>query len=98
MFVCVSEDEVFSVEVGGNETQATLRDLKPNHTYQLRIAAGTRAGFSQPSEWAVHHTPNLTQGEDKLIRNDLRTMFQFIVTPEPPVSSPPGPPFLLSCS
>ncbi|XP_036440015.1 immunoglobulin superfamily DCC subclass member 4 isoform X2 [Colossoma macropomum] len=54
-------DEVYSVEVGGNETQATLRDMKPNHTYQLRMAAGTRAGFGQPSEWAIHHTPNLTQ-------------------------------------
>uniref|UniRef100_A0A671Q3P2 Immunoglobulin superfamily DCC subclass member 4-like n=1 Tax=Sinocyclocheilus anshuiensis TaxID=1608454 RepID=A0A671Q3P2_9TELE len=54
-------DHIYSVEVGGNETQVTLRDLKPNQTYQLRIAAGTRAGFSQSSEWASHHTPNLTQ-------------------------------------
>ncbi|TRY90795.1 hypothetical protein DNTS_029720 [Danionella cerebrum] len=54
-------DRLFSVEVDGNETQVTLRDLKPNQTYQLRIAAGTRAGFSQSSEWASHHTPNLTQ-------------------------------------
>ncbi|XP_066510450.1 immunoglobulin superfamily DCC subclass member 4-like [Hoplias malabaricus] len=54
-------DKVFSVEVGGNETQATLKDLKPNQTYQLRMAAGTRAGFGQPSDWAIHHTPNLTQ-------------------------------------
>ncbi|KAI7814725.1 putative immunoglobulin superfamily DCC subclass member 4, partial [Triplophysa rosa] len=54
-------DHMNYVEVGGNETQVTLRDLKPNQTYQLRIAAGTRAGFSQPSEWATHHTPNLTQ-------------------------------------
>uniref|UniRef100_A0A672N252 Immunoglobulin superfamily DCC subclass member 4 n=1 Tax=Sinocyclocheilus grahami TaxID=75366 RepID=A0A672N252_SINGR len=54
-------DHIYSVEVGGNETQVTLRDLKPNQTYQLRIVAGTRAGFSQSSEWASHHTPNLTQ-------------------------------------
>uniref|UniRef100_A0A8C1TBL7 Immunoglobulin superfamily, DCC subclass, member 4 n=1 Tax=Cyprinus carpio TaxID=7962 RepID=A0A8C1TBL7_CYPCA len=54
-------DHIYSVEVGGNETQVILRDLKPNQTYQLRIAAGTRAGFSQSSEWASHHTPNLTQ-------------------------------------
>ncbi|XP_050970920.1 immunoglobulin superfamily DCC subclass member 4 [Labeo rohita] len=54
-------DHIYSVEVSGNETQVTLRDLKPNQTYQLRIAAGTRAGFSQSSEWASHHTPNLTQ-------------------------------------
>uniref|UniRef100_A0A8C2KVA8 Immunoglobulin superfamily, DCC subclass, member 4 n=1 Tax=Cyprinus carpio TaxID=7962 RepID=A0A8C2KVA8_CYPCA len=56
-------DHIYSVEVGGNETQVTLKDLKPNQTYQLRIAAGTRAGFSQSSEWASHHTPNLTQGD-----------------------------------
>nr|XP_002662886.2 immunoglobulin superfamily DCC subclass member 4 [Danio rerio] len=54
-------DHIYSVEVGGNETQVTLRDLKPNQAYQLRISAGTRAGFSQSSEWASHHTPNLTQ-------------------------------------
>uniref|UniRef100_A0A4W4GPK5 Fibronectin type-III domain-containing protein n=1 Tax=Electrophorus electricus TaxID=8005 RepID=A0A4W4GPK5_ELEEL len=53
--------ELFSVEVAGNETQVTLKNLKPSHTYQLRIAAGTQAGFGRPSEWAVHHTPNLTQ-------------------------------------
>ncbi|XP_051989685.1 immunoglobulin superfamily DCC subclass member 4-like isoform X1 [Xyrauchen texanus] len=54
-------DYMYSVEVGGNETQVTLKDLKPNQMYQLRIAVGTRAGFSQFSEWASHHTPNLTQ-------------------------------------
>ncbi|XP_052006458.1 immunoglobulin superfamily DCC subclass member 4 isoform X1 [Xyrauchen texanus] len=57
----LEHDYIYSVEVDGNETQVTLRDLKPNQTYQLRIAAGTRAGFSQHSEWASHHTPNLTQ-------------------------------------
>ncbi|KAI4892110.1 hypothetical protein NFI96_022940, partial [Prochilodus magdalenae] len=64
-------DEVYSVETGGNETQATLRDLKPNHTYQLRMAAGTRAGFGQPSEWAVHHTPNLTQDRHQSVQSPL---------------------------
>ncbi|XP_030622789.1 immunoglobulin superfamily DCC subclass member 4 [Chanos chanos] len=52
-------DRVHSVEVGGNETQVTLRDLQPNQIYQLRMAAGTRAGFGQPSEWTTHHTPDL---------------------------------------
>uniref|UniRef100_A0A6Q2XGJ6 Immunoglobulin superfamily, DCC subclass, member 4 n=1 Tax=Esox lucius TaxID=8010 RepID=A0A6Q2XGJ6_ESOLU len=50
-------DQVFSVEVGGNETQLTLRELQPNQAYRLRMAAGTGAGFGVPSEWAQHHTP-----------------------------------------
>ncbi|KAF7662458.1 hypothetical protein LDENG_00235230, partial [Lucifuga dentata] len=49
-------DNVFSVEVGGNETQFTLRELQPNQAYRLRIAAGTGVGFGVPSEWAQHHT------------------------------------------
>ncbi|XP_038557041.1 immunoglobulin superfamily DCC subclass member 4 isoform X2 [Micropterus salmoides] len=49
-------DTVFSVEVGGNETQFTLRELQPNHAYRLRIAAGTGVGFGVPSEWAQHQT------------------------------------------
>ncbi|XP_064833454.1 immunoglobulin superfamily DCC subclass member 4 isoform X2 [Oncorhynchus masou masou] len=50
-------DSVFSVEVGGNETQLTLRELQPNQAYRLRMAAGTRTGFGVPSEWNQHHTP-----------------------------------------
>uniref|UniRef100_A0A4W5NWL4 Fibronectin type-III domain-containing protein n=1 Tax=Hucho hucho TaxID=62062 RepID=A0A4W5NWL4_9TELE len=50
-------DNMFSVEVGGNETQLTLRELQPNQAYRLRMAAGTGAGFGVPSEWAQHHTP-----------------------------------------
>uniref|UniRef100_A0A672IP33 Fibronectin type-III domain-containing protein n=1 Tax=Salarias fasciatus TaxID=181472 RepID=A0A672IP33_SALFA len=49
-------DTVFSVEVGGNETQFTLKELQPNQAYRLRIAAGTVVGFGVPSEWARHHT------------------------------------------
>ncbi|XP_076612465.1 immunoglobulin superfamily DCC subclass member 4 [Chaetodon auriga] len=49
-------DTVFSVEVGGNETQFTLRELQPNQVYRLRIAAGTGVGFGVPSEWAQHQT------------------------------------------
>ncbi|XP_034434869.1 immunoglobulin superfamily DCC subclass member 4 isoform X1 [Hippoglossus hippoglossus] len=49
-------ETVFSVEVGGNETQFTLRELQPNQAYQLRIAAGTGVGFGVPSEWAQHQT------------------------------------------
>lgn len=47
---------MFSVEVGGNETQFTLKELQPNQTYRLRIAAGTVVGFGTPSEWAQHQT------------------------------------------
>lgn len=54
---CVpTADNAFSVEVGGNETQFTLRELQPNQTYRLRIAAGTVVGFGVPSEWAQHQT------------------------------------------
>ncbi|XP_029000673.1 immunoglobulin superfamily DCC subclass member 4 isoform X2 [Betta splendens] len=49
-------DTVFSVEVAGNETQFTLRELQPNQIYRLRIAAGTGIGFGVPSEWAHHQT------------------------------------------
>ncbi|XP_069546589.1 immunoglobulin superfamily DCC subclass member 4 [Brachyistius frenatus] len=49
-------DTVFSVEVGGNETQFTLRELQPNQAYRLRIAAGTVVGFGVSSEWAQHQT------------------------------------------
>lgn len=57
VYVCLSTvDTVFSVEVGGNETQFTLRELQPNQAYRLRIAAGTGIGFGVPSEWAQHFT------------------------------------------
>uniref|UniRef100_A0A3Q3JDG5 Fibronectin type-III domain-containing protein n=1 Tax=Monopterus albus TaxID=43700 RepID=A0A3Q3JDG5_MONAL len=54
-------DSVFSVEVGGNETQFTLRELQPNQAYRLRIAAGTGVGFGVPSEWVQHRTLNVTR-------------------------------------
>ena len=52
-----SADRVFSVEVPGNETQFTLRELLPNQAYRLRMAAGNGAGFGVPAEWTQHHTP-----------------------------------------
>ncbi|KAM6942921.1 immunoglobulin superfamily DCC subclass member 4 [Xenentodon cancila] len=52
----LDQDSVFSVEVRGNETQFTLRELQPNQVYRLRIAAGTGVGFGVPSEWAQHKT------------------------------------------
>lgn len=49
-------DSVFSVEVRGNETQFTLRELEPNQIYRVRIAAGTGIGFGVPSDWVQHQT------------------------------------------
>ncbi|XP_038145772.1 immunoglobulin superfamily DCC subclass member 4 isoform X1 [Cyprinodon tularosa] len=49
-------DIMFSVELRGNETQFTLRELRPNQVYRLRIAAGTSVGFGVPSEWVQHQT------------------------------------------
>uniref|UniRef100_A0A3B3U922 Immunoglobulin superfamily DCC subclass member 4 n=1 Tax=Poecilia latipinna TaxID=48699 RepID=A0A3B3U922_9TELE len=50
------KDTVFSVELRGNETQFTLRELRPNQVYRLRIAAGTAVGFGVPSEWVQQQT------------------------------------------
>lgn len=47
---------MFSVEVGGNETQFTLSELEPNQLYRVRIAAGTGIGFGVPSDWVQHQT------------------------------------------
>ncbi|XP_072321007.1 immunoglobulin superfamily DCC subclass member 4 [Eucyclogobius newberryi] len=61
-------DKLFSVEVGGYETQFTVRDLQPNKTYRLRIAAGTSIGFGVPSEWALHQTlANYNQSDKSLV-------------------------------
>ncbi|XP_029702398.1 immunoglobulin superfamily DCC subclass member 4 isoform X2 [Takifugu rubripes] len=52
----MEQDSVFSVEVGGNETQFTLSELEPNQLYRVRIAAGTGIGFGVPSDWVQHQT------------------------------------------
>nr|XP_021505257.1 immunoglobulin superfamily DCC subclass member 4 isoform X2 [Meriones unguiculatus]XP_021505262.1 immunoglobulin superfamily DCC subclass member 4 isoform X2 [Meriones unguiculatus] len=51
------EDQVFSTEVPGNETQFTLNSLQPNKVYRVRISAGTGAGYGAPSQWVQHRTP-----------------------------------------
>ncbi|XP_015198796.2 immunoglobulin superfamily DCC subclass member 4 isoform X1 [Lepisosteus oculatus] len=56
-YCALEEDQVYSLEVAGNETQVTLHGLHPNKLYRVRIAAGTRAGFGAPSEWTLHRTP-----------------------------------------
>uniref|UniRef100_A0A8D1MH57 Immunoglobulin superfamily DCC subclass member 4 n=1 Tax=Sus scrofa TaxID=9823 RepID=A0A8D1MH57_PIG len=52
------EDQIFSTEVPGNETQFTLNSLQPNKVYRVRISAGTGAGFGAPSQWMQHRTPS----------------------------------------
>lgn len=62
---------VFSVEVGGNETQFTLRELQPNQAYRLRIAAGTGIGFGVSSEWAQHQTlAHYNQSDSSMGKDD----------------------------
>ncbi|XP_072868339.1 immunoglobulin superfamily DCC subclass member 4 isoform X4 [Chlorocebus sabaeus] len=53
------EDQIFSTEVQGNETQLTLNLLQPNKVYRVRISAGTAAGFGAPSQWMQHRTPSM---------------------------------------
>uniref|UniRef100_A0A8B9TGU8 Immunoglobulin superfamily DCC subclass member 4 n=1 Tax=Anas platyrhynchos TaxID=8839 RepID=A0A8B9TGU8_ANAPL len=40
-YCTLKEDQVTSIEVGGNETQITLYSLHPNKVYKVRIAAST---------------------------------------------------------
>ncbi|KAL0601375.1 Immunoglobulin superfamily DCC subclass member 4 [Plecturocebus cupreus] len=53
------EDQIFSTEVPGNETQLTLNSLQPNKVYRVRISAGTTAGFGTASQWMQHRTPSM---------------------------------------
>ncbi|XP_072470283.1 immunoglobulin superfamily DCC subclass member 4 isoform X3 [Notamacropus eugenii] len=57
-YCTLREDQVFSTEVSGNETQLMLYSLQPNKVYRVRIAAGTSAGYGNPSQWTQHRTPN----------------------------------------
>ncbi|XP_023789570.1 immunoglobulin superfamily DCC subclass member 4 isoform X2 [Cyanistes caeruleus] len=57
-YCTLKEDQVTSIEVGGNETQITLYSLHPNKVYKVRIAASTSVGYGAPSEWTQHRTPD----------------------------------------
>ncbi|XP_071424724.1 immunoglobulin superfamily DCC subclass member 4 isoform X1 [Pithys albifrons albifrons] len=57
-YCTLKEDQVTSMEVGGNETQITLYSLHPNKVYKVRIAASTSVGYGAPSEWTQHRTPD----------------------------------------
>ncbi|XP_054983717.1 immunoglobulin superfamily DCC subclass member 4 isoform X1 [Sorex araneus] len=52
------EDQIFSTEVPGNETQLTLTSLQPNKGYRVRISASTGAGYGASSQWTEHRTPS----------------------------------------
>ncbi|KAL4642042.1 immunoglobulin superfamily DCC subclass member 4-like [Arapaima gigas] len=87
-YVPLVTDQVSSLEVGGNETQVTLRGLLPNQAYQLRMVAGTSAGFGTPSQWTVHHTPNhLNQSSVLFAPTELKVrakMYSLHITWQPP--------------
>uniref|UniRef100_A0A3B3U909 Immunoglobulin superfamily DCC subclass member 4 n=1 Tax=Poecilia latipinna TaxID=48699 RepID=A0A3B3U909_9TELE len=69
------KDTVFSVELRGNETQFTLRELRPNQVYRLRIAAGTAVGFGVPSEWVQQQTVVLIFAPSELkVRTRVTTL------------------------
>uniref|UniRef100_A0A3B4TLB8 Immunoglobulin superfamily DCC subclass member 4 n=1 Tax=Seriola dumerili TaxID=41447 RepID=A0A3B4TLB8_SERDU len=70
----LDQDTVFTVEVGGNETQFTLRELQPNQAYRLRIAAGTGVGFGIPSEWAQHQTLAIFAPTELKVRARVNTL------------------------
>ncbi|XP_077905578.1 immunoglobulin superfamily DCC subclass member 4 [Ictidomys tridecemlineatus] len=53
------EDQIFSTEVPGNETQLMLNSLQPNKLYRVRVSAGTGAGYGAPSPWMQHRTPSV---------------------------------------
>ncbi|PNI74343.1 IGDCC4 isoform 2 [Pan troglodytes] len=55
----LDDDQIFSTEVRGNETQLMLNSLQPNKVYRVRISAGTAAGFGAPSQWMHHRTPSM---------------------------------------
>ncbi|XP_062402518.1 protogenin B-like [Sardina pilchardus] len=56
-FRTAPEQQVSALELPGNVTQHLLQELTPDTIYLLRIAAATRAGWSQPSVWTSHRTP-----------------------------------------
>ncbi|XP_072326690.1 immunoglobulin superfamily DCC subclass member 4 isoform X3 [Scyliorhinus torazame] len=51
------EDQIYSIEVDGNETQVTLPTVQSKKIYKVRIAASTTMGYGAPSEWTQHLIP-----------------------------------------
>ncbi|MEJ1285461.1 immunoglobulin superfamily DCC subclass member 4 [Cricetulus griseus] len=78
----VPEDQVFSTEVPGNETQLTLNSLQPNKVYRVRISAGTGAGYGVPSQWMQHRTPGVhNQSHELKVRAKMESL---VVSWQPP--------------
>ncbi|EHA98474.1 Immunoglobulin superfamily DCC subclass member 4 [Heterocephalus glaber] len=76
------EDQVFSIEVPGNETQLTVHSLLPNKAYRVRISAGTAAGYGAPSPWMQHRTPGAhNQSHELKVRARMESL---IVSWQPP--------------
>ncbi|XP_072421232.1 immunoglobulin superfamily DCC subclass member 4 isoform X2 [Chiloscyllium punctatum] len=50
-------DQIYSIEVDGNETQVTLPIVQSKKIYKVRIAASTTVGYGAPSEWTQHLIP-----------------------------------------
>ncbi|XP_016283732.2 immunoglobulin superfamily DCC subclass member 4 isoform X1 [Monodelphis domestica] len=87
-YCTLREDQVFSTEVSGNETQLMLYSLQPNKVYRVRITAGTSAGYGAPSQWTQHRTPNTeNQTHIPFAPSDLKVkarMESLVVTWQPP--------------
>ncbi|XP_053574515.1 immunoglobulin superfamily DCC subclass member 4 isoform X2 [Bombina bombina] len=47
---------IYTVEIGGNETQVILSSLLPSMIYKARISASTTAGYGAFSDWVQHRT------------------------------------------
>ncbi|XP_078386083.1 immunoglobulin superfamily DCC subclass member 4 [Cetorhinus maximus] len=56
-YCTLKEDQIYSVEVDGNETQVTLPTVQSKKIYKVRIAASTTVGYGAPSEWTQHLIP-----------------------------------------
>eukprot|EP00062_Callorhinchus_milii_P002214 gi/632938185/ref/XP_007904068.1/ PREDICTED: immunoglobulin superfamily DCC subclass member 4 [Callorhinchus milii] len=60
-YCTLKADQVYSIEVAGNETQVTLPPVQSKKIYKVRITAGTTVGYGVPSEWTQHLTPDRTK-------------------------------------
>ncbi|XP_067827517.1 immunoglobulin superfamily DCC subclass member 4 [Heptranchias perlo] len=56
-YCTLKEDQIYSIEVDGNETQVTLPTVQSKKIYKVRIAASTTVGYGAPSEWIQHLIP-----------------------------------------
>ncbi|XP_072134260.1 immunoglobulin superfamily DCC subclass member 4 [Mobula birostris] len=57
-YCMLKEDQIYSIEVDGNETQVTLPTVQSKKVYKVRIAASTSVGYGAPSDWTQHLIPD----------------------------------------